>query len=173
LEFATGGALWFNNLAVPDVWYGLPLITAVANLANLELNGLGATRPQVSGSPSAPAQQQQQQDPETPGEGRSGLTWSDPVDNKVMRDHAVRGFVRLLSISMVWIGTQLPAGVCFYWCVSACYGVVQNLAFLFPGVRRAAAIPRTSSEVDRPMADLAAKARKEWATFFADLKRYN
>ena len=31
-QLCNGGMLWFSNLAIPDVWYGLPLVAGIANL---------------------------------------------------------------------------------------------------------------------------------------------
>jgi hypothetical protein len=43
-EMISGGVLWFPNLMVADVWYGLPLITGMAFLVNIEFNGLVRSR---------------------------------------------------------------------------------------------------------------------------------
>ena len=71
---------------------------------------------------------------------------------------------------MLWIGTQIPMAVCFYWTVSSLYGVGQNIVFRVPAVRRAAGIPPTSTESTRPFADIAMRFRNEWQTFWADLR---
>lgn len=53
-QLCNGGMLWFSNLAIPDVWYGLPLVAGIANLTNIEINGLirharlGAQREEAS-----------------------------------------------------------------------------------------------------------------------------
>eukprot|EP00038_Savillea_parva_P009653 m.184944 g.184944 ORF g.184944 m.184944 type:complete len:379 (-) comp16275_c0_seq1:2644-3780(-) len=169
LNFASSGTLWFTNLAVPDVWYGLPLITATANLINLEVNGLAAgaradRKTPSTASPSPAAQATNENDT------KRQLTIQEPADRKIIRDHVIKGFFRLLSVSMVWIGSQIPSAVCLYWCISSCYGVVQNLTFRLPAVRRAASIPPTPSESDRPFAKLAAQARAEWVKFCNDLR---
>jgi membrane protein insertase Oxa1/YidC/SpoIIIJ len=72
---------------------------------------------------------------------------------------------------MLWIGTQIPIAVCFYWAVSSLFGVAQNLTFRVPAVRRAAGIPLTPTESQRPFGDIASRLRDEWRGFLADLKR--
>eukprot|EP00035_Acanthoeca_spectabilis_P035714 m.35926 g.35926 ORF g.35926 m.35926 type:complete len:458 (+) comp7509_c0_seq1:162-1535(+) len=171
LDFASSGTLWFANLATPDVWYGLPLITAAANLANLEINGLMARPTSSAAGAAAPAPSPHLDPASDDDSGSKPLTISDPIDRKAIRDHVLKGFFRLLSVSMVWIGTQLPAAVCLYWAVSSCYGVAQNLAFRLPAVRRAGGIPKTLSESDTPFADMGQRAGEEWRMFREDLRK--
>lgn len=171
LDFASSGTLWFANLATPDVWYGLPLITAAANLANLEINGLMARPTSSAAGAAAPAPSPHLDPASDDDSGSTPLTISDPIDRKAIRDHVLKGFFRLLSVSMVWIGTQLPAAVCLYWAVSSCYGVAQNLAFRLPAVRRAGGIPKTLSESDTPFADMGQRAGEEWRMFREDLRK--
>lgn len=57
-----------------------------------------------------------------------------------------------------------------YWATSSSYGLVQNILFNFPHVRRGLKIPRTPSESQTPFRDLWAIVQQK-SKAFIDLQR--
>ncbi|KAJ7381135.1 Cytochrome c oxidase assembly protein cox18, mitochondrial [Desmophyllum pertusum] len=62
--------------------------------------------------------------------------------------------LRIVSVGMILVASQVPSAMCLYWSVSAFFGLAQNIAFKFPAVRRLLGIPQTPSESQHPMQDL-------------------
>lgn len=58
-----------------------------------------------------------------------------------MQTYATNAF-RLLSIVLVPIAAVVPSCLCLYWVTSSTYGLVQNLAFISPKVRRTFGVPQ-------------------------------
>ena len=52
-----------------------------------------------------------------------------------------------------------------YWAVSSSFGLMQNLAFRVPRVRRVLGVPRTASESKRPFRELGEIVHEKARTF--------
>lgn len=66
----------------------------------------------------------------------------------------VTNTLRIVSVGMIFVASQVPTAMCLYWAVSAFFGMVQNVALKFPTVRRQLGIPKTPSESQRPIQEL-------------------
>lgn len=66
----------------------------------------------------------------------------------------VTNTLRIVSVGMVLVASQVPTAMSLYWSVSAFFGLTQNIALKFPSVRRQFGIPKTPSESEHPMQDL-------------------
>ncbi|XP_074618316.1 cytochrome c oxidase assembly protein COX18, mitochondrial-like [Acropora palmata] len=71
----------------------------------------------------------------------------------------VTNSLRIVSVGIVFVASQVPTAMSLYWAVSALLGLTQNVAFKFPAVRRLCGIPRTPSESEYPIRDLQNLAR--------------
>lgn len=60
-----------------------------------------------------------------------------------------------------------------YWTTSALYGLTQHITLRTPTVRRALGIPKTPSEVARPLPEALQRLRAASATFWADVREKN
>ncbi|KAM7429708.1 Cytochrome c oxidase assembly protein cox18 [Porites harrisoni] len=66
----------------------------------------------------------------------------------------VTNTLRIVSVGMVVVASQVPAAMSLYWAVSAFFGLTQNIAIKVPSVRRHLGIPKTPSESEHPFQDL-------------------
>lgn len=57
----------------------------------------------------------------------------------------------VLTISITYISTLLPAAMTLYWVTSSTYGLAQNIAMKYPKVKRLLGVPKTPSEVEKPL----------------------
>lgn len=64
-------------------------------------------------------------------------TGQEPSKMQVVATNAFR----LLSIVMVPIAAVVPSCLCLYWVSSSTYGLIQNLAFISPKVRKVFGVP--------------------------------
>eukprot|EP00041_Stephanoeca_diplocostata_P025910 m.690000 g.690000 ORF g.690000 m.690000 type:complete len:374 (-) comp22848_c0_seq3:3057-4178(-) len=168
-EFVQGGVLWFPNLAIPDVWYGLPLLTGLVNLANLELSMLARGGTKHGGSAASTAVS----DGQTQRHSSNNDTAVAPRAPTSVREHLVVGFFRLLSVGMVWIGAQVPSALTLYWATSSVFGLAQNLVFRYPAVRQRFNIPSTPTDSATPIRHMAIEAKLAWRAFVDDVKKNN
>ncbi|XP_068704826.1 cytochrome c oxidase assembly protein COX18, mitochondrial-like [Montipora foliosa] len=77
----------------------------------------------------------------------------------------VTNTLRIVSVGMVFVASQVPTAMSLYWAVSAFFGLAQNIAFKFPTVRRHFGIPKTPSESEHPIQDLRNLARLKGEEF--------
>ena len=61
---------------------------------------------------------------------------------------------RGVTVLVVPVAAQLPAAVVFCWTVSSVCGLLSNLALLSPSLRRAAGVPVSPSQQQRPYRQL-------------------
>jgi inner membrane protein COX18 len=73
--------------------------------------------------------------------------------------------LRVLSVAMLFVATQMPSVMTLYWTTSSTFGLVQNILFNFPRVRRGLKIPRTPSESQTPFRDLSTTVREKARAF--------
>lgn len=85
----------------------------------------------------------------------------------------VHNTFRCMTIVMASVSTQLPSGISLYWMLSSFYGLVQNVLFKYPKVRRIFGIPKSQSESENPIRDLLSMYRSEWAGFLRKQKEYH
>lgn len=62
--------------------------------------------------------------------------------------------VRGVTIIVVPVAAQLPSAVVFYWTISSFCGLLSNLALMSPSLRRAAGVPLSPSQQQRPYRQL-------------------
>ncbi|XP_064619435.1 cytochrome c oxidase assembly protein COX18, mitochondrial-like [Lineus longissimus] len=72
------------------------------------------------------------------------------------------GVMRGLSILMVPIGASVPSCMCLYWTTSSFYGLLQNIAFKMPKVKRTLGIPLSPSESSTPFQDMIILAKEKY-----------
>jgi len=77
----------------------------------------------------------------------------------------VTNTLRIVSVGMVFVASQVPTAMSLYWAVSAFFGLTQNIAFKFPAVRRQLGIPKTPSESEHPIRDMRNLARLKGEEF--------
>eukprot|EP00052_Salpingoeca_macrocollata_P003749 m.37512 g.37512 ORF g.37512 m.37512 type:complete len:342 (-) comp13618_c0_seq2:104-1129(-) len=90
-----------------------------------------------------------------------------------LREFVLRTFFRGLAVVIFMVSANMPAGVCFYWSVSASFGLLQNYAFLYKGVLNAAGVPATPSQTHQPLTDMVASARARTRGFWAEVMEKN
>lgn len=72
---------------------------------------------------------------------------------------------RTLSLGMGYVGSLMPSAMTLYWAVSSSFGLMQNLMFRVPRVRRVLGVPRTASESKRPFRELGEIVHEKARTF--------
>lgn len=80
---------------------------------------------------------------------------------EISHTHRERASSYIISSLFVYILQALS----LYWAVSSSYGLVQNVLFRFPRVRRTLAIPRSPSESKHPYRDLLDIIKKKSQAF--------
>lgn len=86
-----------------------------------------------------------------------------------MQMPAVSDYLTIIFLSIISTSLSLQV-MTLYWATSSSYGLVQNILFNFPRVRRGLKIPRTPSESQTPFRDLWAIIQHK-SKAFIDLQR--
>ena len=72
---------------------------------------------------------------------------------------------RVLTVGMVYVAGHVPAALSLYWVTSSAFGLVQNVAFKFPAVRRLLRIPKAPGDLERPFRDIRLRLREGMQEF--------
>ena len=91
--------------------------------------------------------------------------YSRQIQNPSLALRIVNNILRGLTIAMASVATQMPSGIAFYWMLSGCYGLFQNVFLKYSRVRRLLGIPKSKSESENPIRDILQMYRSEWDGF--------
>ncbi|XP_046859433.1 cytochrome c oxidase assembly protein COX18, mitochondrial-like [Xenia sp. Carnegie-2017] len=89
-----------------------------------------------------------------------------------LRQRTLLMVFRLLSLLMIAVALKMPAAMSLYWCISASYGLLQNICLKLPRVRRLFKISKTPSESATPFRDICSIVAERTAKFLKIQKDY-
>lgn len=171
-SFASEGLLWFHNLTLPDPFCILPVVLALSNFLNIEVECMcvNECRPYSSCLIPFPVMFRTVASCHQTSISNKSTTY---LDKCVQNCYSWNG---LCCISATCCKSH--ASYCankesnvimqvmsLYWSVSSSYGLAQNVLFRLPRVRRALAIPKTPSESKHPYKDLLAVVKQKSKDF--------